>query len=329
MGLFFYFKKINVYNTAIIPKDKPVLFLANHQNALLDALVIATSNKRISYFLTRAAVFKKPLVSRILKSLQLLPVYRVRDGWNNLSNNVAIFKTCAELFNKGEAIVIFPEGSHNLKRTVRPLSKGFTRIVFETFERYPETDLQLIPIGLNYVKAEAFPDSVSMFFGAPIHANDFNTGGKNKDVVALKARIQLELSKLTTHIPLDNYDETLKKIETFNPDFLDPKSVNTCVESGFLECEVNKKRPSNVLKKAFKLLLVCNLILPYLIWKFVVQPKIDEIEFMSTFRFTIAITLVPIWLLFLVLYLAFTIGWFWACGYLVAVLCLTLVTVKT
>jgi 1-acyl-sn-glycerol-3-phosphate acyltransferase len=71
-------------------------------------------------------VFKKPLVAKILDSLQMLPVYRIRDGWGNLTNNTAVFERCSKLLKTGECIVIFPEGNHNLKRTVRPLSKRFT-----------------------------------------------------------------------------------------------------------------------------------------------------------------------------------------------------------
>ena len=91
--MFFYFKRIHVHNVENVPKDKPVLLLANHQNALLDALLIATKCGRFSYFLTRAAVFKKSFIGKILKSLQMLPVYRVRDGWSTISNNNAIFES--------------------------------------------------------------------------------------------------------------------------------------------------------------------------------------------------------------------------------------------
>ena len=78
IGIFFYFKRVEVYGLKNVPVDKPVLFLGNHQNALLDALLIGTKCGRFSYFLTRAAVFKKPLVSKILKSLQMLPVYHIK-----------------------------------------------------------------------------------------------------------------------------------------------------------------------------------------------------------------------------------------------------------
>ncbi len=165
LGLFFYFKKIKVVNANNIPKNKPVLFLSNHQNALLDALLIAVKCERFSYFLTRASVFKKPIISKLLKSLCMLPVYRIRDGWSTITNNHSIFNSCTSLLHQNEAVVIFPEGNHSLNRTVRPLSKGFTRIVFETLEKYPDKDLQLIPVGLNFMNAEYFPDSESMYFG--------------------------------------------------------------------------------------------------------------------------------------------------------------------
>ncbi len=92
-------------------------------------------------------MFKKELIRKLLMSLQMLPVYRVRDGWNNITNNTTIFNTCTELLNKNQAIVMFPEGNHNLARRVRPLSKGFTRIVFDSIEKHPNLDLQIVPVG--------------------------------------------------------------------------------------------------------------------------------------------------------------------------------------
>lgn len=328
LGLFFYFRKIHVRHLNTIPEDKPVLFLVNHQNALLDALLIGTSNKRFSYFLTRAGVFKSVFISKILMRLQMLPVYRIRDGWNNLSNNAAIFDTCAELFNNNEQIVIFPEGSHNLKRTVRPLSKGFTRIIFETLEKYPNTDLQLIPVGLNYVKAEKFPDSALVFFSEPIAAKDLITDNKNESVINIKTRIHSEISKLTTHIPSQEYDITFDKLKKLNVNFLNPKSINKTISSDFKFYEECKDSSFSVFRSFFKVLLILTLIVPYVIWKFVAEPKIKEIEFKSTFRFAIAITLVPIWVLFLAISLFLNFGWILALEYIIIVLCLALITVK-
>jgi 1-acyl-sn-glycerol-3-phosphate acyltransferase len=328
LGLFFYFRSVYVHGVNSIPKDKPVLFLANHQNALLDALLIATQSNRFLFFLTRAGVFNNKIISKLLSSFQMLPVYRVRDGWNNLSNNSAIFNTCSKLFSKKEAVVIFPEGNHNLKRTVRPLSKGFTRIIFETFEKYPDTELLLIPVGLNYDMAEKFPSSISIFYGEAIAAKNFISNDKNQDVLKLKARVQSEIAKLTTHIPSDNYNEILKKLNDLNVDFLKPKNVNKCISSNFDFTASTKKNSNEILRMLFKTLLIITLIGPYIIWKFVVQPKIKDIEFLSTFRFAIAISLVPIWLLILAVILAFNYGSTTALVFIMCVLTLTLLTVK-
>ncbi len=328
LGMFFYFKKIKVYDVNNVPKDQPVLILCNHQNALLDALLIATKCGRIVHFLTRASVFKKSFVYTLLRSFQMLPVYRIRDGWNNISKNNPVFETCSELLSKNEGVVIFPEGSHNLKRTVRPLSKGFTRIIFETLKKYPETELQLVPVGLNFIKAKEWEDSVSIYFGKPILAKDYITDFTNEDVLALKQAIHSNISELTTHIPNDGYDETLDRLEKLNANFLDPVSVNNCINSNFKDCQPNEKIRTNKLKPFLKFLLKFLLIGPYFIWSRYAKPKIEEIEFMSTFRFAVALTLVPIWLILLGVLFSFLFSWMVGVGFIVFVLLLELITVK-
>ncbi|WP_396601554.1 lysophospholipid acyltransferase family protein [Algibacter sp. R77976] len=329
LGMFFYFRRIHVNNIENVPKNKPVLVLSNHQNALLDALLIAIKCGRFSYFLTRAGVFNKPFVAKILKSLQMLPVYRIRDGWGNLANNNAIFATCSKLLNNNACIVIFPEGNHSLKRTVRPLSKGFTRIIMETFEENPALDLQLLPVGLNFKHADKFPDSTSIYFGKPIAANTYVSENKNESVIKLKTKIQSEIAELTTHIPKDNYDSDLNRLHSLDVDFLKPKAVNNCLNSGFEDCE-SKKPDSNFrfFKNVFKILLIIAFILPVLVWKYVAKPKIKEIEFLSTFRFAVVVTLAPLWLIVVFATITFTLGWQLAFGYFIASLCIALLAVK-
>jgi len=304
------------------------LFLSNHQNALLDALLIATKNGRFSYFLTRASVFKNPVIRKILKSLLMLPVYRIRDGWANLSRNNAIFNKSAKLLKDGNAIVIFPEGSHNIRRTVRPLSKGFTRIIFETFESCSDLNLQLVPVGLNFVQAEKFGDSASIYFGSPISITSEETKDVNAATDNLRQIIFDKLCQLTTHIDPDHYDTTLEKLEELQVDFLDPESINRCLASNFKQCKASPSKDFSILKRFFKFWLILALMVPYLIWKFVFLPKIKEIEFTSTFRFAIAISLAPIYVLILFIVLLFLVSLKWALLYFFGVLVLALLAIK-
>ncbi|MFH4964341.1 lysophospholipid acyltransferase family protein [Gaetbulibacter sp. M235] len=328
LGLFFYYKRIHVFGLENIPKDQPVLILANHQNALLDALIIAATCNRFSYFLTRASVFNSPFFAKLLRSLRMLPVYRMRDGIQTITKNNTIFKWCSQLLHNNNSIVIFPEGNHNLKRTVRPLSKGFTRLVFDTLETYSNLNLQLVPIGFNYKNPESFADEVAIYIGKPIAANDYVFNKRNHDVLKLKETVHESLSKLTTHIPHEDYEYSLKKLKDLHVDFLNPESVNACLSSNFKNCTNKGLEKPSLIKRFLKAVLIINVLLPYLIWKKAIVPKIKEIEFVSTFRFAVGITLVPIYLLAITVILGLNIGWPYALFYLFAVLILALITVK-
>jgi len=326
--MFFYFKRIEIHGVDNVPKNKAVLLLGNHQNALLDALLIGTKCGRSSYFLTRAAVFKNPFVSKLLKSLQMLPVYRIRDGWSSLSNNRAIFDTCTKVLLNKEAVVIFPEGNHHLERRVRPLSKGFTRIVFDALKTHPELDIQLVPVGFNFVNATQFPDSASLYFGKAISAQSFVSDHRNESVVNLKERIKSELSELTTHIPEDNYEDILSRLDALNVNYLNPKEVNACIQSNFENCSVKPKGENYVVKQLFKTLLIITIFIPYLIWKFLVKPKIKEPEFIATFRFAMALTLVPVYLMLILLILSLLTSLSIGLIYVLVVIIIALLAVK-
>ncbi|QRM91008.1 glycerol acyltransferase [Lacinutrix sp. WUR7] len=328
LGLFCYYKSFKVYHVEDIPKNKPILFLSNHQNALIDPLLIATKSGRFCYFLTRASVFNKPIVDKLLRSLQMLPVYRIRDGWSSISNNNSIFSACTDILKQNKAVTIFPEGNHHLNRTVRPLSKGFTRIVFETLEKYPELDLQIIPVGVNYIKADHFVDSTAVFFGKPIVAKNYLLKDKSQAVIALKEDVHQEICKLTTHIPLENYEENLAKLLENNVDFLNPEAVNHCIASNFETCQKQIKPKASFLKIVIKYILLANFILPFVVWKSYLKPKIKEIEFVATFRFAIYITLFPLWFFIVVLALSILLGWQIAIIYAFVVSVLALFYVK-
>jgi 1-acyl-sn-glycerol-3-phosphate acyltransferase len=299
-GLYGYHKKIHISGLEHIPKDKPVMFLPNHQSALIDVLLIATDCNRKPYFLTRSDVFNGKLLKRIFSYFQMLPIYRMRDGRDTLSNNDAIFNSCAEILNRGEALLLFPEANHSLKRNVRPLSKGFTRILFRAFEMYPDLDVQLIPVGFNYKHAAHFPDEVALCYGKPISARSlFDENDLNTSVITIKNAVSTSLENLTTHIPSnEDYDVVLNKLKAEKVDFLKPAAVNEKikmltqqgVDSSFES--VSETQGFNM----FKWILTLLNFPIVLIWKLWLKSKVPEDEFMGTFRFAFAMISYPIYM---------------------------------
>ena len=283
-SLFFYTKKIEVIGKENIPSKGAVLFVVNHPNGLIDPLIVAVNNHRIQHYLVRAAVFKKPLVRKFLSTLNLMPIYRIRDGIQQLGKNQKIFEQCFSILNTQKALMIFPEGSHDIRRTIRPLSKGFSRIVFGALEKNPRLKIQIIPVGITYDNPSQFPTKVCLQYSKPITANDYyKVGDLTNQIKKLKQSISNQMRSLSVHIPADkNYQQTLKTLQQANVDFTQVNNINTMVKSGNI---ISQKR--NVSRVGFlKPLIILNSIIPWLIWKYV-KKKIDEFEFIDTFRYGI------------------------------------------
>lgn len=297
LGLYFYYKKITVAGKENIPTKGATLFVSNHPNSLLDPLIVGTTNGRSTYFLTRAGVFKKKLIIKFFNSVQMLPIYRVRDGWENLSKNQAIFDKCISILKNKQALVIFPEGSHCILRRVRPLSKGFTRILFGAFEQHSDLKIKIVPVGLNYDVMTQFPARVAIYYGKPIDANQY---WNPKDIYTstnqIKEVVRHRMKELTTHIEeTSTYNQTIDSLINSRIDFLNPDETNAAIE----ELNLTQNREDTYVKKSQNRILyyifIANSLVPWLVWREKLKPKIKEAEFISTFRFAISITLFPIW----------------------------------
>jgi len=304
-GFVFYFKSFRVEGAENIPKKKAILFVSNHQNALIDPLVIGSISPRVLHYLTRAGVFSGKIVKSILYSINMLPIYRISDGINSLSKNEQVFQKCYDVFNEGGTVLIFAEGSHNLRRKVRVLSKGFTRIVYGALDKYPDLDIDIVPIGVNYSDATKYASKVSVYFGNPIAVKPYwNQLDKNDSVNQLKQDVREQLKKVTTHIEdSERHDEIIK---LFNKDeFLFPEKVNKKLEDidSLKPIEVEKESDFNLLTPFVKF----NSFFPLLIWK-KVSPKIKEDEFIATFRFAVGVTTFPIIYIIQALLLSFFFG---------------------
>ncbi|MCK0130644.1 lysophospholipid acyltransferase family protein [Flavobacteriaceae bacterium F08102] len=310
VGLLFFYKKIIVVGKENIPKKGAVLLVSNHKNALLDPLLIATHTSRSLHFLTRASAFKIPFVKWLLSTVNMLPIYRMRDGKASLAKNEAIFNYCFNLLHKGQTLLIFPEGTHDIRRLVRPLSKGFTRITFGVLEKHPDLPLSIIPVGLNYSDARLFGESVSIRFGEPINVNNYyHPEDLNNAALTLKEVVSDAMKKLTVHIPMDTYDEKLASLGDVN--FLNPDEINAKLQSNQPIIPVQKSK-TNRIYPILKGLVTINSILPMAIYK-MIEPNIKEPEFISTTKVAVGLTAFPLFYTLQALVVGFffgnTVGW--------------------
>ena len=322
---------MSVYGKENIPKKGAVIFIGNHQNALIDAIVVPTTNNRNSHFLTRASAFKIGLVDQILRSLNMIPVYRVRDGVRTIEKNFVVFEQCIEILEQEKAIQIFAEGEHHLKRRIIPLKKGFARIILGTLQKYPDLPIYIVPIGINYDSHLNFPSSTSIYYGKPILANQF-IDIKKPDLkfTEITNQVSIALKNLTLHVDdLANYDEIIVKLETMGVDYLNPFEANKLVEN--IDAIPSKEK---VKKENFNwytplhLLAKLNSVFPLLIWKYI-KPKIKDVVFTNTYRFALITTLFPLFYLIQTAIVYYFFNMEIAVIYLLCSILLGIVSVKT
>lgn len=167
-------RKIVVSGQQNIPKGKPIIFAPNHQNALMDPLALVCTNSLQTVWLARADIFKSKIFRPILNFLKIWPVYRIRDGKDNLSNNEEIFAKITQLLANKQSVALFPEAAHSGRRQMLPHKKAIPRIALEAEAKNNfSLDLQIVPVGISYSHYWKFNRSLLVQYGEPIPVVDF------------------------------------------------------------------------------------------------------------------------------------------------------------
>ncbi len=204
-----FYRKVEVHGLENIPKDAPVIFAPNHQNALMDALIVLFSSPGDTVFLARADLFRKKLMAKALNSLKILPVFRIRDGVDELGKNQEIFDITVGVLHRKHQLCIMPEGNHSDRRRLRNLGKGIFRIAFKTQEKMGNKPyVKIVPVGLDFSDFVKQYQNLHVVYGKPIEVSDYwdeyeENGPRGLNL--LKQRLADEMKPLMIHIETKEY----------------------------------------------------------------------------------------------------------------------------
>ena len=206
----------------------PLLIASNHPNSFLDAIILATLFKNPVYSLARGDAFNGKLITKILTSLNMLPVYRVSEGVENLEHNYYTFNACQDIFKKSGIVLIFSEGRCINEWHLRPLKKGTARLAFTAWRQ--NIPLKVLPIGINYDSFRKFGKTIHLNFGNFITSEQMNSNFQSaKAINDFNNKLQQQLKELVYEIAEDDkklndyfftQQSLLKKILLFFPAIL-------------------------------------------------------------------------------------------------------------
>lgn len=140
-----------------LPRNRPVLLVANHQSFFDPILVGQAAGKRICY-LARSTLFRNPLLGAMLHSVGVVPVDQEGVAKEGL-------KKVIELIQAGKTVLIFPEGTRTRTGEMQALRPGVLLILKRTL-------VPVVPVGVAgafqlFPPHKKLPHLAPLFLPAP------------------------------------------------------------------------------------------------------------------------------------------------------------------
>jgi 1-acyl-sn-glycerol-3-phosphate acyltransferase len=107
-----------------VPASGPVIFAANHRS-FLDPFVIGTLARRPVYYMAKKELFERRWQGWVLNRLGAFPVDRGASDQDAMS-------TAREILERGDCVVIFPEGTRVRPGPLGTPRRGVGRLALET-----------------------------------------------------------------------------------------------------------------------------------------------------------------------------------------------------
>lgn len=217
VALRLFFRRIEVVNVERVPQVGALLFVLNHPNGLIDpALVFVSMPRRVS-FLAKSTLFDNRIGAFLLRTFEILPVYRRIDADAKTESNAVTFDNCFELLRSGRCIAIFPEGVSHDQPQLQKMKTGAARIAFGAVSKRSvsassstlsgasrENGLKIVPVGLYYTSKTSFRSEALIRYGEifDVESIELDANGEppRDAVLRLTAKIEETLREVTLNL---------------------------------------------------------------------------------------------------------------------------------
>jgi 1-acyl-sn-glycerol-3-phosphate acyltransferase len=196
LALWCYTKKITLSPSSASNLRGPLLFASNHPNSFLDAIVVGCKMHQPVHFITRGDVFAKPRVARFLQSLNMIPIFRQRDGKDNLAKNDQTTTKSVEVLRQGGLLIIFVEGFCDNQTTLQlPLKKGAGRILQSCWQQ--QIPAQVRPLWLQYSSHSRYAKTIHIRLGETFGSAHTQGLSEAAGILKINAEAERQLQQLS------------------------------------------------------------------------------------------------------------------------------------
>ena len=166
---FFFSKKKIIKNGFSIPKNSSVILAPTHRSRWDGLVLTMAMGRRVTQKDCRFMVTKSEMRGIQGWFLKRLGCFSI----NQLSPSLSALRYAIDLIEKGEQLVVFPEGKINRYGKKLVLKEGLYRLARLATKK--TNSITIIPIGIAYSKIPPnFRGEFCLSFGKPITINDYS-----------------------------------------------------------------------------------------------------------------------------------------------------------
>jgi 1-acyl-sn-glycerol-3-phosphate acyltransferase len=180
--------RLRVKGREFIPLTGSAIVAANHVS-YLDPFIVGVAIQRHVHFMAKEELFRFRPLGWLLRQYQAFPVDRRRS--DRQAMNWAI-----SLLQRGEIVVIFPEGTRGDGSRLGPAKPGIALIAARTgapvIPAYHCGTEKALPRGARFFR----PHQITVTFGAPFRFADVQVGQRQGQVVAFSHTIMERIAAL-------------------------------------------------------------------------------------------------------------------------------------
>jgi 1-acyl-sn-glycerol-3-phosphate acyltransferase len=225
-----FYRQTEIRGLENVPDNEPLIFAGNHQNGVMDPVAIILHQKEPIVYMGRADIFSNQLFRILLRFIKVTPVYRIRDGFENLSKNDQQIKEAIDVLLDCKRLGVMPEGNHGEQHKLRPLVKGLFRIGYQAeIMLENKAHVKIIPVGIDYSFYQHSGSDMVITYGKPIEFKEFLQKFLENQAVGLnilRTELASALSNLMLDIRSQEYDRTYRLCCLGVPAFLNFQAEN-------------------------------------------------------------------------------------------------------
>lgn len=161
--------RVEVRQAPGLTEEGPQLANASHFGGFTDPLLLIHVMDRVPRFIAHDAIWKFPLIGRVLDWVGAIPVHKSKNGGRE--SNDEMFRSTYQALRDGDLVTIFPEGITVDDPRIAHIKTGSARIALGARASGVE-GITLLSVGIHYGNKAALRSKIFIDIGYAVDLDD-------------------------------------------------------------------------------------------------------------------------------------------------------------